>query len=96
MKDGTKMGYGGGAAATSDPERDYGQGDPPRPNSGGASTRKSPSGQVSFGADGVFIVRVPKSNDKTGMAAGPFDTTTSRKSLRKTAVEKVKTNRKRK
>ena len=91
IKDGTKIGYGGGAlAGTTDPDRDYGQGDPARPNSGGASTRKSPAGAASYGANGVCIIRVPRSNDKTGLPAGPFDTTT----LRDKAKEAVKTRRK--
>jgi hypothetical protein len=61
LYDGTKIGYGGGAlAGTNDPARDYGQGDPARANSGGASTRKSPSGSGTFGADGICIIRVPK------------------------------------
>ena len=34
VKDGTQIGYGGGSAATGD----FGQGNPPRPNSGGAPT----------------------------------------------------------
>lgn len=60
IKDGTKMGYGGGrGAGTSDPARDYGQGNPPRPNSGGATTANSPGGSGTYGADGVCIVRVP-------------------------------------
>jgi len=58
IADGTKLGYGGGKAATAD----YGQGDPPRPNSGGASTKVSPQGQNSKGADGVVIIRVPAGN----------------------------------
>ena len=61
IADGTKVGYGGGAAAgDSDPARDYGQGNPPRPNSGGASTKVSSSGSGSYGASGVCIIRVPK------------------------------------
>ena len=55
LKDGTQIGYGGGSAATAD----YGQGNPPRANSGGASTNTD---SVQFGADGVCIVRVPKGN----------------------------------
>ena len=56
LKDGTQIGYGGGSAATAD----YGQGNPPRANSGGACTNTD---SVQFGADGVCIVRVPKGND---------------------------------
>ena len=57
LKDSTVIGYGGGAAATAD----YGQGDPPRPNSGGASTKVSPSGSSTKGAGGIIIIRVPSS-----------------------------------
>ena len=43
--------------------------------------------------DGAVIIRVPRGSDKTGMAAGPFDTTTLRdkaKSAAKKAVKKTK------
>jgi hypothetical protein len=57
IETGRPLGYGGGAAATVD----YGQGLPPRPNSGGASTKTSPSGGVTYGAGGIVIIRVPSS-----------------------------------
>ena len=57
IADGTKLGYGGGKAATAD----YGQGNPPRPNSGGASTTLTTSGSTQ-GADGVVIIRFPAGN----------------------------------
>ena len=57
IETGVVLGYGGGAAATAD----YGQGNPPRDNSGGASTATSPSGSKTYGAAGVVIIRVPSS-----------------------------------
>ena len=57
IETGSAIGYGGGAAATAD----YGQGLPPRPNSGGASTKTSPSGQTTRGAGGIVVIRVPTS-----------------------------------
>ena len=57
IADGTQLGYGGGKAATAD----YGQGDPPRPNSGGASKTFTNPGSTK-GADGVVIIRVPAGN----------------------------------
>ncbi len=57
IEDGTTIGYGGGAAATAD----YGQGEPPRPNSGGASTKTSSPGSSTKGAGGIVIIRVPTS-----------------------------------
>ena len=55
IENGEEIGYGGGAAA----KADYGQGNPPRPNSGGASTVTSPSGSNTKGAGGIVIIRVP-------------------------------------
>ncbi len=61
IETGSQIGYGGGAAATAD----YGQGLPPRPNSGGASTKTSSSGSNTKGAGGIVVIRVPTSKTLT-------------------------------
>ena len=61
IETGEEIGYGGGAAATAD----YGQGNPPRANSGGASTKTSAPGSNTKGAGGIVIIRVPSSKTLT-------------------------------
>ena len=46
----------------------------------------------SAATQGGVIIRVPRSSDKTGMAAGPFDTTTLRDNAKSAAKKAVKKN----
>ena len=72
---GTQRGFGGGATTNGHP---YGV-NPAVPNSGAASIDNAqswPNGAPQN--NGVVGIRVPKLNDKTGMAAGPFTVTTVR------------------
>lgn len=102
---GTNLGYGGGGGGNfagqsgypiADYDPAYGGGLNPRPNSGGGygngfESARPPENQP--GADGVVIIRVPAVDDKTGMAPGPFDTTTLREKATAAVEQKAKNRR---
>ena len=84
---GTQRGFGGGAQANGHPNGVS----PAVPNSGAGdmdNAQSWPNGAPQN--NGVVGIRVPRANDKTGMAAGPFDTTTLRDKVKEAVKRKVK------
>ena len=49
-----------------------------RPGDGADGDNQASGGYAVAGEAGIVAIRVPRGNDKTGLAAGPFDTTTLR------------------
>ena len=59
-----------------------------RPGDGADGDNQASGGYAVAGEAGIVAIRVPRGNDKTGLAAGPFDTTTLRDKIEDRKVKK--------